>query len=262
MSYRPQQIRRMTAIVDAGVLSCVSLFFFFSQPGYAQENRKAPSSRRAAMSETELTRVRAEVIQKIKETRAGAEKLLALHETERLRIAELYEQRREQYYMGLIARNEVLQAEHALAEAMLRVDEDKRWLAETDMALTEYDMRDELLRLPTLAIGGYSESNTLLRFNGGAAWSLVDSSKIENFFTQTFGRAMPISAFGQTATHERLRFDHRNAIDVALHPDSREGQTLLSYLRQAGIPFIAFRSAVPGAATGAHIHIGKPSPRS
>jgi hypothetical protein len=261
MSDRPWRIRRITAIVVAGVVSAVSLLVLFSQPGYPQESRKAPSSRRAAASESELTRVRAEVIQKIKETRAGAEKLLALHETERLRVAEIYEQRREQYYMGLIARNEVLQAEHALVEAMLRVDEDKRWLAETDMALTEYSMRDELLRLPALAIGGYSESNTLLRFNGGATWSLVDSSKIESFFSQTFGRAMPISAFGQTATHDRLRFDHRNAIDVALHPDSREGKSLLSYLRQAGIPFIAFRNAVPGAATGAHIHIGKPSPR-
>jgi hypothetical protein len=251
----------MTAIVSAGVLSCVSLLLFFRQPGYPQESRKAPSSRRTVASDSELTRVRADVIQKIKETRAGAEKLLALHETERLRAAELYEQRREQYYTGLIARNEVLHAEHAMAQAMLRVDEDKRWLAETEMALTEYSMRDELLRLPILAIGGYSESNTLLRFNGGAAWSLVDSSKIENFFAQTFGRTMPISAFGQTATHDRLRFDHRNAIDVALHPDSREGQTLLNYLRQTGIPFIAFRNAVPGVATGAHIHIGKPSPR-
>jgi hypothetical protein len=261
MSSRPWQIRHTTANMGAGILSCVSLLFFLSQPGYPQENRRAASGQRTPTNESELTRVRADVIQKIKETRAGAEKLLTLHETERLRFTELYEQRREQYYTGLISRNEVLQAENALAEAMLRVDEDKRWLAETDMALTEYSMRDDLLRLPTLAIGGYSESNTLLRFNGGAAWSLVDSSKIENFFTQTFGRAMPISAFGQTATHDRLRFDHRNAIDVALHPDSREGQTLLSYLRQAGIPFIAFRNAVPGAATGAHIHIGKPSPR-
>lgn len=229
---------------------------------FAQQKQGAQPSRRPAASGTDLTRVRADVIDKLKETRAGAEKLLALHEAERTRLAELYEQRREQYYLGLVSRNEVLQAEHALAEAMVRVDEDKRWLAETDMALTEYGMRDELLRLPALAVGGYSESNRLLRFNGGAAWSLVDAGKIEEFFAQTFGRALPISAFGQTATHDRLRFDHRHAIDVALHPDSREGQGLLSYLRQAGIPFIAFRNAVPGAATGAHIHIGKPSPRS
>lgn len=225
-------------------------------------NRNAPSLRRTGASESELARARADVIQKIKETRAGAEKLLTLHEAERVRLLAQYEQRREQYYLGLIARNDVLQAEHDLAQAMLRVDEDKRWLAETDMATTEYSMRDELLRLPGLAVGGYSESGNFLRFNGGSAWALMDVSKLEKFFSGSFGRALPISAYGQTPTHDRLRFDHRNAIDVALHPDSKEGQSLLSYLRQAGIPFIAFRNAVTGSATGAHIHIGKPSPRN
>lgn len=251
----------MKLIAAANIGGGVLLLLSLSHSASAQESSKSPP-RRTAASSTELSRARAEVIDKIRQTRAGAEKLLALHEIERARIAELYEQRREQYYMGLISRAEVLQAEQALTEAMIRLDEDKRWLAETDMALTEYGMRDELLRLPTLATGAYAESTTLLRFNGGAAWSLLDSAKIENFFTQTFGRALPISAFGQTSTHDRLRFDHRNAIDIALHPDSREGQSLLNYLRQSGIPFIAFRNAVPGAATGAHIHIGKPSPRS
>jgi hypothetical protein len=208
-----------------------------------------------------LARARTEVIQKMRETREGAEKLLALHESARQRSAVEYERRRELYYQGLIARNEVLQAEHSLAEAITRVEEDKRWLVESDMALTEITMRDELLRLPRLSVGGYSETGTLIRFNGETPWRLPDATKIEKFFLNTFGRTLPISALGQTATHERLRFDHRNAMDVAVHPDSKEGQSLLSYLRQAGIPFIAFRNAVPGTATGAHIHIGKPSPR-
>jgi len=216
---------------------------------------------RGNSSESELARARNEVLQKMQETREGAEKLLALHETARQRSAEEYERRRELYYQGLIARNEVLQAEHLLAEAITRVEEDKRWLAESDMALTEFAMRDELLRLPRLSVGGYSATGSLIRFNGDTAWQLPDAAKIEKFFLNTFGRALPISALGQTATHERLRFDHRNAMDVALHPDSKEGQSLLNYLRQAGIPFIAFRNAVPGAATGAHIHIGKPSLR-
>jgi hypothetical protein len=130
------------------------------------------------------------------------------------------------------------------------------------MVITEATMRDELLRLPGLAVGGYSETAALLRFNGGALWSLAVAPKIEKFYFETFGRPLPISALGQTPTHDRLHFDHRNAMDVALHPDSAEGRSLLNYLRQAGIPFIAFRNAVPGAATGAHIHIGKPSPRN
>ena len=240
----------------------ILLLLLHSPLGAAGERlRNTSLAPRGNSSESELTRARNEVLQKMRETREGAEKLLALHETARQRSAEEYERRRELYYQGLIARNDVLQAEHFLAEAITRVEEDKRWLAESDMALTEFALRDELLRLPRLSAGGYSETGSLIRFNGDTAWRLPDAAKIEKFFLNTFGHALPISALGQTATHERLRFDHRNAMDVALHPDSKEGQSLLNYLRQAGIPFIAFRNAVPGAATGAHIHIGKPSPR-
>jgi hypothetical protein len=236
------------------------------ETGFAEDNLKnrpvrAPANRQFNPTETELTRLRTDVIQKMKETRNGTEKLLALHEAERGRAAEQYERRRDLYDQGLITRKDVLDAEQVLVEAIARVNEDKRWLAESDAALTEATMRDELLRLPGLGVGGYSETTTLLRFNGAALWALADAAKIEAFFTRTFGHALPISALGQTATHDRLHLDHHNAMDVALHPDSTEGQALLNYLRQAGIPFIAFRSAVPGAATGAHIHIGKPSPR-
>jgi hypothetical protein len=236
------------------------------ETGFAEDNLKnrpvrAPANRQLNPTETELTRLRTDVIQKMKETRNGTEKLLALHEAERGRAAEQYERRRDLYDQGLITRKDVLDAEQVLVEAIARVNEDKRWLAESDAALTEATMRDELLRLPGLGVGGYSETTTLLRFNGAALWALADAAKIEAFFTRTFGHALPISALGQTATHDRLHLDHHNAMDVALHPDSTEGQALLNYLRQAGIPFIAFRSAVPGAATGAHIHIGKPSPR-
>ena len=90
---------------------------------------------------------------------------------------------------------------------------------------------------------------------------LADAARIQRFFSARFGRALPISAFGQTAAHDRIGFDHRQAIDVAVHPDSPEGLGLLDYLRSIGIPFIAFRRAVAGEATGAHIHIGQPSRR-
>jgi hypothetical protein len=50
-------------------------------------------------------------------------------------------------------------------------------------------------------------------------------------------------------------------MDVGVHPDSSEGQALVNYLRKSGIPFLAFRTAVPGSATGPHIHIGPPSGR-
>ncbi|HWO02110.1 MAG TPA: SH3 domain-containing protein [Blastocatellia bacterium] len=84
---------------------------------------------------------------------------------------------------------------------------------------------------------------------------------IKSFVSSKFGRTLPVSAFGQTRLHNHLGFDHRNGVDVALNPDSPEGQALLAKLRGFGIPYIAFRRAVPGVATGAHIHIGNPSPR-
>lgn len=227
---------------------------------HGQNRASARAAPRTGVVNAELARLRADVLEKMKESHAGAQKLLALHEEEKKRVYDEYLQRRELYHQGLISRVEVAQAERALATAILRVDEDKKWLAESEIAITEASTRDIIMGLPILGAGGYSESATFIRFNGTAIWSLGDSHKIEAFFTQTFGRGLPISAYGQTPTHDRLRFDHRNAMDVALHPDSAEGQSLLSYLRRSGIPFIAFRNAVAGAATGAHIHIGHPSP--
>jgi hypothetical protein len=85
--------------------------------------------------------------------------------------------------------------------------------------------------------------------------------EIKGFFASKFGHSLPVSAFGQTALHSRLGFDHSHSMDVALHPDSAEGRALVEHLRSRGIPFIAFRRAVPGVATGPHVHVGLPSRR-
>ncbi|MGH7825362.1 MAG: hypothetical protein ACREQ7_09330 [Candidatus Binatia bacterium] len=234
--------------------------------GHAQQEKKALNrsspTEKDTFADAELARLRADVIEKMRESRAQSEKLLALHEQEKERLTKEYQERRSLYAQGLISGREVTDMEVALTYAITRVHEVKRWISEDEIAISEATLRDELLRLPALALGGYSETAALIRFNGTALWSLGDAPRIQEFFNETFGRALPISAFGQTSAHDRMKFDHREAIDVALHPDSNEGRSLLGYLRQAGIPFIAFRNAVPGAATGAHIHIGKPSIRN
>jgi hypothetical protein len=219
----------------------------------------SPISRDAA-ADAELARMRADVIQKMRDSRVGAEKLVALREEEVKKLTEEYKKLREFYHQGLISRAELNKIERPLADAIARLEGDKRWVSEQDIAITEASMRDELLQLPGLAIGGYSDTGSLIRFSGDRIWSVADAPKIQNFFLQTFGRGLPVSAHGQTGIHDRLQFDHRNAMDVALHPDSQEGRSLISHLRQNRIPFIAFRNAVPGSSTGAHIHIGRPSP--
>ena len=92
-------------------------------------------------------------------------------------------------------------------------------------------------------------------------WSLADAKKVENFFFTKFGRPLPTSAFGQSEIHDRWGLDHRQGMDVGLHPDSAEGIALVNFLRTEKIPFLVFRHAIPGVATGPHIHIGRPSHR-
>jgi hypothetical protein len=97
--------------------------------------------------------------------------------------------------------------------------------------------------------------------DGPGRWTLADSAKVENFFLTKFGRPLPTSAFGQSDIHNRWGLDHRQGLDVGINPDSLEGLALADFLRTEKIPFMAFRHAIPGVATGPHIHIGQPSHR-
>ena len=103
--------------------------------------------------------------------------------------------------------------------------------------------------------------SALVRYAGTSDWSLADAETVQEFFATRFGRPLPVSAWGQTAVHDRLGLDHRQALDVAVHPDSREGRALMGFLRKEGIPFLAIRARVKGSATGAHIHVGQASER-
>jgi hypothetical protein len=99
------------------------------------------------------------------------------------------------------------------------------------------------------------------RFDGNGIFSTSTFSRVESAFEKRFGKTLPVSAMGETAVHRSLGFDHRGRIDVALFPDAPEGVWLRDYLTHNQIPYFAFRQAVPGKATGAHIHIGPMSTR-
>ena len=92
-------------------------------------------------------------------------------------------------------------------------------------------------------------------------WSLSDAARVESFFRKRFGRPLPVTAYGQSGLHTRWGYDHRRSLDVGLHPDSAEGKSLIAFLSNEGIPFLGFRSAIPGVASAPHIHIGFPSRR-
>ena len=88
-----------------------------------------------------------------------------------------------------------------------------------------------------------------------------DLRPIETAFEKKFDRELPISADGETSLHRALGLDHRGRVDVAVAPNTPEGIWLRGYLKSRDIPYYAFTHAMPGKATGAHIHIGPGSTR-
>lgn len=99
------------------------------------------------------------------------------------------------------------------------------------------------------------------RFDGAGSFSRDHMKKLVLAYEKEFTRPLPVSANGDTAFHRAMGFDHRGRIDIAVSPDAPEGVWLRKFLEQERIPYYAFRDAVRGAASGAHIHIGPPSMR-
>jgi hypothetical protein len=217
----------------------------------------APSFFSAAARETDgsdrITRMRAS----LQTDRA----LLIEYEQNQSRLRTEVITKRKLHHDGQISQEEVKQAEQAFVAALNQVYAMRHAVLETDIAITEAVLGEKVARMPVLPVNGFSESTDATRFNGGFKWSLKEAPRIERYFTQSFGRPLPVTALGQSETHNRLGFDHHDAMDIAVHPDSTEGKALIRELRKMGVPFIAFRGAAPGASTGPHIHVGRPSGR-
>jgi len=203
-----------------------------------------------------------DIVVALREYRDSLEKLLAIYEASLAKAKDRRDQRQELLDRGIISRREFEDTERAVTEAQAKVDGTRREIAGADHAMAEATTARALAGLSPLKRGGYEQTAVLIRFNGPAPWSLkAGTAKLQEFFTARFHHPLPVSAYGQTPLHDRMGFDHRDALDIALHPDSIEGRAVMDYLREAGIPFIASWGAVAGAASGAHIHVGQPSPR-
>jgi hypothetical protein len=137
-----------------------------------------------------------------------------------------------------------------LVETRARLAREMAQMAETEAAFAE-----RLTHAPAEA-RGIAE-----RFDGNGIFTPQIFRQVEAAFEARFGKTLPVSANGETAVHRALGFDHRGRVDVALHPDQPEGMWLRDYLTAHRIPFFAFRQAVAGKATGAHIHLGPISGR-
>ncbi len=158
---------------------------------------------------------------------------------------------------GVIARGELAPTEQEIESRRLTVDlanSRARLLVE----ITEMARREQVLEA---SIPHTSDSPLMEHFDGPGAFSSGDLKAVELAYEKQFKKPLPISANGETAVHQALGFDHRGRVDVAVTPDQAEGVWLRAYLSHKDIPYYAFRAAIPGKATGAHIHIGPASTR-
>ena len=215
--------------------------------------------------QTELAKLREEFGNATKDYKSSLGKLLAIYEGNVTKAEEKLALSKKLLAEGLIPKNQVEENERAVAAAKGKVSEIRRQMTSADEqiagVLVETAADEQITKDLRLARQGLVRTASFTRFTGGPGWNLSEAWKVQRFFSDTFKKQLPIAVFGQGAIHERWRLDHRNAMDIQLQPDGVEGRALLDFLQKNGIPYLAFRSAIPGTATGPHIHIGRPSHR-
>jgi hypothetical protein len=249
-----------------GIALMCLLLLTLSQPARAQKKRTGPTRQpqtEQAKAAEQLNRTREDFIKASKEYKASLEKLLVLYEGNAARAAGRLVQAKELQVAGLISKREIEESERQLTDAQTKVEGVRQQIANADTqiadTLVEAQAAEQMAKAPPIPVGKLLSTTTYIRYNAPGNWYLSEAWKVQRFFLEKFKRQLPISAFGQSAVHDRWGLDHRNAMDVPINPDGPEGQALMLFLRGSGIPFSAFRTAIPGAATGPHIHVGRPS---
>lgn len=206
-----------------------------------------------------LTRARARMVDAVQAYRDSLARLLAIQQRSADSAARIAETRRRLYEEGILSRSELLAAAATATEAREETAATRQRLTEAESVLGESLAALELARVASTSTIVVTPSAIASREDGDLTPAAVHD--LARFFARRFARPLPVSARGQTPVHDRLGLDHRQAVDVAVHPDSEEGRAVIDYLHQHRLPFLAFRGVLPGASTGAHVHVGRASGR-
>jgi hypothetical protein len=251
-------------------------------PPVSRARQKARTTKRSAKSKTaqskakpaeppqsELARLRAQFVEATQEVKTSLTQLLELYEKDVKKADERVTQTAELHRAGLVSKRELERVEGEAETARAKVKSVEGQLKNADVQIAETLVEAEAEEAAAKALaqaqkaqrtpGALLTTTAYIRFGGTRAWTLAEAGTVGQFFARSFGRQLPVSSFGQSPVHDRWGYAHHNAMDVGVNPDSVEGRALMEYLRGAGIPFTAFRYAIPGTATGPHIHVGRPS---
>jgi hypothetical protein len=254
-----------SVVVNACRVTLAACLIVFTIASVSAQRKSPKKKNPAAAPVDELSKLRDDYVKITNEYKASLEKLIAIYETNVKKANDKLEQSKKLLEEGLISRVQVEKHEQALDAEQEKLDGARRQMSDADeqiaAILVETEAEKAIAKNLRLARQSLVRTNSFIRFTGKDGWGLGQAYKVQRFFSDTFKKQLPVAVFGQGAIHDRWRLDHRNSMDISLHPDSAEGQALLSFLQQNGIPYLAFRSAIPGTATGPHIHIGRPSHR-
>ncbi|MBI4910561.1 MAG: hypothetical protein HY820_43510 [Acidobacteria bacterium] len=240
-----EQLTRVEQLVEHGGLPRARLEEARENLAEAQDYAVLRRSLYGSVKVEDLTEVLS------REMVTSASRLVDLQQKRVSRLSKLVDQ-------GVVARNELTplveeleNRRKSLTEAESRV---RLWTILLEQARAEQVRQMEAeQQASSIAV---AEADT-----GAGILSPTKARQLENDYERVFRRGLPISARGDTSFHRLLGFDHTGRIDVAVGPDSPEGQWLRLWLERGGVPFIAFKTAVKGQASAPHIHIGPPSSR-
>lgn len=257
-------MRAHTQLQNLCLVLALTLGFLLVPGTGAAQKKIQPKKQTPAPQISEMEKLRKQYIETSKEYKASLAKLLSLYKASVKKAEDRLDKSKALFKDGLIAKAQVEEAEQAVADEQLKVSGVEQQMKSADVqiaqTLMEAEGEKQIAKLgPTK--NKLVRTTSFIRYAGAGNWVLSQAPKIESFFQQTFKRPLPIAVYGQGAIHERWRLDHRNAMDISLNPNTVEGKALIDFLQRNGVPFLAFSGAIPGVATGPHIHIGRPSHR-
>jgi hypothetical protein len=246
VSRAEEEVRRVQALVEAGVAPRLALTKAQNELQEAQDLGVLRATLYGQIAVEDLSEQQAEA-------------MLAAAQRNWSRKQQKLEDAKKLVDAGVLART-------GLTPYLLEMDESRRVhdlalsrgrlvreLAE--IALSEDEVAAQLEETP------HGPSPLIQRFDGDGVFHTNHLRMAVLEYEKEFGKSLPISARGETALHRSLGYDHRGRVDVALSPDTREGQWLRQFLQTQRVPFYAFRGAVAGKSTAAHFHLGPPSLR-
>ncbi len=241
------EIARIQALVDEGVLPKVRLDEARARFADAQDEAVLSRALYGGSRLQDITSDQADAMIQAAQRRVD-------------RQSRIVDNRRDLLDKGILARSEFagFQDELDSRRRVLELARNRARLLDDLRRMAEVEQQSERAAASASAS---ALKDAMIHYDGNGLFNLGDLPTISAEFEKRFHHSMPISALGQTLVHQAMGLDHRNRVDVALNPEQPEGIWLRGLLESLRVPYVAFRSAVAGAATAPHIHIGAMSTR-